>query len=385
MVFDIWNFHGSQDLIDERRYFIDQVVECDISPTARKDGDGLSSTERQWLQVQKLQSHDPAPYLDANGMLQEMQKWVYPLHFIDFETTMVAIAFQFSHHVVAVDGNIQHRNEYINRERGAFPNFEFVRKLREALSGDDGTIFRFSAHENTVLCQIHSQLQDSDAPDRDELMTWIESITKSTGGAEDGWEGSRNMVDMCDLVKKYFYHPLTSGSNSIKKVLPAILQTSQFLQNTYGLPVYGAPNGIKSKNFQNWQWIKKDEHGNVIDPYKLLPPIFTDLELAEMDALITDGSIADGGAAMTAYARMQFTEMTEAECDRVAKALLKYCELDTFAMVLIFQHWQHSLRTFIAPQALADRKHIILPRSARTDAAPKKVATAAKKAKKGAA
>jgi hypothetical protein len=59
-----------------------------------------------------------------------------------------------------------------------------------------------------------------------------------------------------------------------------------------------------------------------------------------MDGLITDGSIADGGAAMTAYARMQFTQMSEAECDRVSSALLKYCELDTFAMVLIYQYWK---------------------------------------------
>lgn len=42
---------------------------------------------------------------------------------------------------------------------------------------------------------------------------------------------------------------------------------------------------------------------------------------------------------MTAYARMQFGQMTEEECERVAKALLKYCELDTFAMVMLFEYW----------------------------------------------
>lgn len=151
------------------------------------------------------------------------------------------------------------------------------------------------------------------------------------------------MVDMCELVKKYFYHPLTLGSNSIKKLLPAILQTSPLLQSKYSEPIYGRPNGMTSKNFQNWQWVQKDDCGNVLDPYKLLPPIFTDLEPSEMDALITEGSIADGGAAMTAYARMQFTQMSEGECEKVAQALLKYCELDTLAMVFLFEFWQDSM------------------------------------------
>lgn len=46
---------------------------------------------------------------------------------------------------------------------------------------------------------------------------------------------------------------------------------------------------------------------------------------------------------MTAYARMQFTQMSVEEHERVAKALLRYCELDTFAMVLIYQYWKHEI------------------------------------------
>lgn len=64
-----------------------------------------------------------------------------------------------------------------------------------------------------------------------------------------------------------------------------------------------------------------------------------------MDSLITEGSIADGGAAMTAYARMQFTEMSPEEASRIISALLKYCELDTFAMVLIYEHWNYAVES----------------------------------------
>jgi hypothetical protein len=191
----------------------------------------------------------------------------------------------------------------------------------------------FAVHENTVLCQIHEQLQNSTESDKSELCEWIESITEKKGE----WCGSRNMIDMCEMVKRYYYNPLTKGSNSIKKVLPAILNTSPYIQEKYSKPIYG--NQLRSKNFENWSWIKKSESGNVTDPYKLLPPVFTDYDLEALDSVITENSLADGGAAMTAYARMQFTEMSELEADRVAKALLKYCELDTFAMVMIYEHW----------------------------------------------
>lgn len=151
------------------------------------------------------------------------------------------------------------------------------------------------------------------------------------------------MIDLCELVKKYYYHPMMNGSNSIKKVLPAILGDAKSLHALYSKPIYGAKEGIRSLNFKDWAWFRQDSKGKVSDPYKLLPPVFSDLDLETMDGLITDGAIADGGAAMTAYARMQFTEMTEVEADRVAGALLKYCELDTFAMVLIYQYWKNEI------------------------------------------
>lgn len=40
---------------------------------------------------------------------------------------------------------------------------------------------------------------------------------------------------------------------------------------------------------------------------------------------------------MTAWSRMQFTEMSDIEREEIQKALLKYCELDTLAMVMIWE------------------------------------------------
>lgn len=358
-VFDIWNFRKSGDLIEDGQPFMDQLNEDDISPSKSSGDVGLSSSERQWLQVEKVKTNDTSPFIDRAGLAREFASWTYPLHFIDFETTMVAIpfhkgrrpyeqiAFQFSHHRVEEDGTITHANEFINREKGKFPNFDFVRALKKSLEGDSGTIFRYATHENTVLNQIKEQLFSWDVPigDRDELVQFIESITTYSTDSKKNMSGSRSMIDLCELVKKYFYDPNMRGSNSIKKVLPAILNASEFLKEKYQKPIYGSSGGVQSLNFQNWKWIEVDDKGAARDPYKLLPPIFSDLDLEEMDSLVMDGSIADGGAAMTAYSRMQFTEMTDAECERVTKALLKYCELDTFAMVMIWEYWKDSIQS----------------------------------------
>ena len=55
---------------------------------------------------------------------------------------------------------------------------------------------------------------------------------------------------------------------------------------------------------------------------------------------MSDDDIRNGGAAMTAYALMQFTEMSNEERTKIKEALLRYCKLDTEAMVWIYQYLQ---------------------------------------------
>jgi hypothetical protein len=151
------------------------------------------------------------------------------------------------------------------------------------------------------------------------------------------------MVDMWELVRKYYYDPSTHGSNSIKDVLPAILNSSSYLQRKYSKPVYGAAGGIKSHNFIDWTWVRFDKDGKVIDPYNLLPPVFDQITDASIDLISEDEELKEGGAAMTAYCKMQFSEMSDYERDKLKTALLKYCELDTLAMVMIYEGWMEML------------------------------------------
>ena len=351
MVHAIWDNRRKKKHLEEGVLFVEDLTEIHISDSIQPTADGkLSRQERQWMQVEKIQKNDDTFYLDRDRLREQMNSFTYPLHFIDFETSMVAIpfyigqkpyeqvAFQFSHHIMYQDGTVQHKTEFIETTKGAFPNFNFVRALREALNEDEGTIFRFAAHENTVLNQILRQLEqveDTAVSDRQELMDFILTVTE----VSDGRIGSRTMVDMCRMVKNYYFDPRTGGSNSIKAVLPAVLSRSQYIQTAYARPTYGSATGITSKNFKNKQWLVMDDEGKVKSPYKLLPPIFESVDEDSKADFISDTHLADGGAAMVAFAKIQFTSMSETEHNLVIKGLLKYCELDTLAMVMIYQFW----------------------------------------------
>lgn len=214
-----------------------------------------------------------------------------------------------------------------------------MRALKKSVDGDNGTIFRYAAHENTVLRQNHEKLRDSSEPDAQELMAWIKTITTSGKNSEEQWSGQRSMVDLSDLLKCFYYHPLTKGANSMKKVLPAILNASTCLQERYSKSIYGSKGGIPSLNFSNWKWITAEASASVSDPYEKLPTIYRDMSREQLDTLCGDDELADGGAAMMTYAMMQFTEMSDKERNALAKALLPYCEFDTHAMVMLYEYW----------------------------------------------
>jgi hypothetical protein len=245
-----------------------------------------------------------------------MDKWVFPLHFIDFETSTVAlpftkgrkpyeqVAFQFSHHQYNQDGSIEHKSQYINNSPGEFPNFIFARALQAAIGKDNGTVFKFATHENTIINAIIIQLLESNETDKVELIAFLKTITKSTKNQAQSWEGERNMVDLCKVVKDYYYNPYTKGSNSIKAVLPAALNSSEFLKKKYSQPI--ASIQLSSHNFPtNHIWLQRDGD-TIINPYKTLPPLFDNWEETHIEENISDmENIADGGAALTAYAKLQ--------------------------------------------------------------------------------
>ena len=348
------------------KFFMESLTDADLWRHSGKSHRGLDHYERKWLQIGVATKNEEIlkeyrhnmigdTYLDVTALKEEMKEWKFPLHFIDFETSAVAlpfydkmrpyeqIAFQFSHHRVDLNSDgtykVTHAGQFLNTEKGHFPNFDFVRALKAELDKDNGTIFRYSNHENTILREIHRQLESRNEPDKTELQDFIDSITHYE---EDKvkYVGTRDMVDLADVVLKYYFHPIMKGSYSIKVVLPAIQNSSDFIKEKYSQPVYGTLE-MPSVNLSEPKiWIDYGEDGLVKSPYKLLPPISAylgvDVDLEDFELKATE-SIANGGAALAAYAKMQFSDGTMSEA--LKKALLTYCELDTLAMVFIWEYF----------------------------------------------
>ena len=349
-------------ILKNHKYFMDEITYDDLKKSNDPDAPrehGLDNYERKWLQIAIATGKEDllkdfetdikdGVYVDTDGLRKEMAKWKFPLHFIDFETSRSAlpfykglrpyeqIAFQFSHHKVEMgaDGEykVTHQTQYINAKKGFFPNFEFVRQLKKAVGEDEGTIFRYMDHENTVLNDIRRQLESSEEDDKDELIAFIKSITN---------DAERTMVDIAKSVLKYYYHPSMKGSNSIKDVLPAILNSSELIKSKYSKPVYGTPE-MPSLNLENKVWIEYEEDGKTVkNPYKLLPSVSTyiDIPQEELDKMERedDDTVSNGGAALAAYGKLQFsdTQMSKA----LETPLLCYCELDTLAMVFIWEYF----------------------------------------------
>ena len=350
-VLDIYNFRRKDQLISDGTVLLSNAGSAIEIVDARPE---LSLSERQWMQVNGIPPEEDRGgfWMADEVMRQEMRTWQYPYHFIDFETSTVAIpfhtgmrpyeavAFQFSHHVMQADGSVAHVGEFLMTDPVVFPNFEFARALRAELEGDGGTVFMWSPHENTILNKVAGQLEgclERGAPD--DALELIEFVRTLTTG------GSRAMVDLCALSKRAYFAEGIKGSSSIKKVLPSVMKWSGVLRDLYSGEVYGS--SIPSKNFKNFAWWVP----SASDPSVPLEPY--DLLRLEGEDLLGEGlmagedpdvlAITEGGAAATAYARLQFEDVDEVERRMIREALLRYCELDTLAMVMIVQAWREAV------------------------------------------
>jgi hypothetical protein len=326
---DVWD-NRNEKLFDEGHFSLKDLKE---DQWKIEDEDyQFSRTRRQWIQIESAQKGDQIASVEQEGLLEQMKNWKFPLHFIDFETSRVAlpffagskpyeqVAFQFSHHVMDESGKVTHAHQEIIANR-QFPNFTFIRKLKESLSEDTGTVFTYSHHEKTVIKEIRYQLEKSQEPDASELIAFIDSLS------------DERFVDLLKVVKKYYYHPYMGGSNSLKFVLPAILKSSVHLQNKYAQPI--GQIGVSSLNFTEQHiWINPHQ----ANPYKSLPPVFEDMpSIMALDEQPQMSDIQDGGAAMMAYALLMYTDITDHQKKSIEAALLRYCELDTLAMVMLYE------------------------------------------------
>lgn len=247
----------------------------------------------------------------------------HPLYFVDFETSQMAIPyhanmrpyekvlFQWSCHIIRKPGAELEHYEWINTEE-FYPNIEFAKSLKN-LIGYEGTVLTWSPYENTQLKNLIKTLEETQL-DEPELLRWLQHIAMIEKDAPT------MILDMNKLALKYYFHPLMGGRTSIKVTLPAVLQSTT------------------STKIRNWLTAENlfglTENNTIINPYDLLPKVDI-MEKAE--------SVKDGSGAMRAYQDMLYGahNANDEINERYKHALLKYCKLDTLAMVIIWEHWMN--------------------------------------------
>jgi hypothetical protein len=140
-----------------------------------------------------------------------------------------------------------------------------------------------------------------------ELMDWIDWMTES---------GNPRIVDLLQVAKEGYIHPLMKGSLSIKDVLPAVWESNPRLR--------------ESDEFR--KYVGHDSLGKLLNPYDTLPP----LPIGGKEEVVKEGT-----GAMRVYQEMMFglSASDPAVRENYRSLLLQYCELDTAAMVIIWRHW----------------------------------------------
>lgn len=290
------------------------------------------------------------------------------LWFVDFETATgclphyrdvkpyEVLPFQFSVHAVPVrDGvptweRVEHREWLLDDRQsgdGVDLDLAFVEALSDALTRQvDGIeasgapVFHWSSHERTVLRKIRTRLSTrgaSLAADRREAANEFLDSMLETGqaGRADG-----RLVDMmAKAAEPTFFHPLQKGRFSIKCLLPAICSDQRYRDMVRRLvPELAADGGVLSPD-ETW------------DPYKLLPPVSDSLagpRAKENDGADDEentnefGDLQCGTAAMRAFAQMRYRRddwgkpVKIDQAHAIRQALLRYCKLDTAAMVVVW-------------------------------------------------
>jgi len=332
LVIDIYFASKSQTekLLNSQKYQMSDIQPealglADDGTDSKKKGGGISRAERQWYQVKN--DNAESVVLDRDYLLKEMKTWRYPYHFVDFETISPALpyttnkhpydilAFQFSHHTMNQDGQVQHSSEFLHTTPGECPNRPFLDALADSLGSCEGTVFRWGAHENTVLSALINSEQYSG-----------ETIEPLLSG------GRRAMVDLVKVVSRGYYVAGSEGSSSIKKLLLPTMRHSKHLKELYSQPTYSG------KNFTDMQWWQEQtEDGDLRDPYSLLGLSSE----SDGDAM----AVAHGGDAIVAYKALQNGNLDPETRSVIRASLLRYCELDTLAMVMIMQ----GLQDFLEP------------------------------------
>ncbi len=248
-----------------------ELLERDIIDI-RHVPDDFPLSEKQRKQVNAAIAGETV--IETDAIRTRMDKWEYPLQFLDYETFSYAIpqfdgvkpfqqmCFQYSLHTLHAPGGPLTHSEYLAERGEANPPLALAEHLKNAMSGGIGTVLvwheAFEKGRNDEMAMMFPEYAD-----------FFAEINAKT-------------VDLMKIFADRLYiHPEFKGRSSIKKVLP------------------------------------------VLCPHV---PKYEDL------------GISEGLTASISWFRaVKWDTMSDVERQNIFQNLLEYCELDTRAMIDIYE------------------------------------------------
>ena len=309
--------------------------------TDLQDGDivGQGSRAVAWNR-QILAVRTGKPYIskglaENTEVLLRCQPQHYPLFFLDYEGTRCAlpsaagcrpygqVAFQWSCHIIEKAGSPIRHAEWLDTE-SEDPTIGFLLSLQKLL-GDTGTIYHWGNYEVAVTQELVNEIRSNRS--NVSLVEWADR-NWGHGKGKDAVRSQRT-IDLCSISREHFYDPAMKGSHSIKVVLPVAWKQEQI-----------------RKLFPEYS---KDRNGKpAVNPYDALPALtLLDREPSGLSQLIDLEEldiVKDGTGAMRAYEHIRYGAGSSQAAVRedVRRQLLRYCQLDTAAMLMVWKYWMEA-------------------------------------------
>lgn len=336
VVFDLIG-PGTNRWLERGVYFQQQVPEGEFYDLdAIRSAEGrITEKQRQSLQILQARGEEVPKEIIKPTLFEELGRWEYPIHFLDFEagnyvlpmrrerTPYHLLVFQYSCHTLYEDGSWVHHDWIDDPDQSeAYSNYEMVRHLKEVPDILQGTLVQYSNFERNALKTIRKELKHDreKVADAGALNEWIGEIIRRNDSSH---RSSPFLADLSRMVKSFYYNRQMEDSLSIKDVLQSVLTVSPYLRELYTKP-------YNSSNFESMIWWQSDAKNEALSPYRLMVENEEEVE-----------GVRRGTEAMVVYARLLSEELSAKQRKAYKKALLRYCEVDTLAMLMIYQHWSN--------------------------------------------
>jgi len=311
---------GSKRDLDNNQYFQEEITIHDglHSFDLMKKFGGPHITVQQRRNLQVLQSKGEwVPRLWVKPGIEILMQLNFPLHFIDFEAATYSlpmkrgsqpyesIYFQFSCHTLNSDGTLEHA-EWLDMSHGEnFPHDDFTKALTQIPEIEKGTLIHYSPFEKQALNKLIRGFEKNSMLNKEK----IEKLEIVRDGLNS--QKSDRFFDLSRIVRDFYYNGFMNGGLGLKEVLNSILLWEKSsIQKTLG--------GLEHPD--SFTVPIKD----TLDPY--------------LHIQTGNNQILDGSSAMNAWISFKCGLLKEEERDEVLELLKRYCELDSYSMVILYHH-----------------------------------------------